>query len=154
MVIPKSNKQAQDAERPESRRKSPKHGKLSEIFTELVNIPHLLANPNFSLEVVFIQEEEVRHHDPKRAWRRHGWVTQERRLLHVVSWQRFNTPADLSLAIPQELNEPFTTADLALSLGCSRRCAQQAAYCLRKMGLIAVQGKQGNAILYARVNSA
>ena len=147
-------KQNPGANHPESRRKSPKHGKLSEIFTELVSIPYLLANPNFSLEVVFIQEEEVRYHDPKRAWRRHGWVTQERRLLKVVSCQRFATPNDLGAAILPALKAPFTTADLASALKCSRRLAQKSAYCLREMGLIAARGKQGNAILYTRVDAA
>jgi hypothetical protein len=33
------------------RRKSPKRGRLEDLFWELVSIPHLLSNPNFSLEV-------------------------------------------------------------------------------------------------------
>jgi len=143
-------KRSVDAVTPESHRKSPKRGNLNDVFIELVSIPHLLEHPNFSLEIVFIQEEEVRHHDPKRGWRRHGWVTEERRLSSVVSCQRFNTPADFAVAIPQTLPEPFTTADLARPLGRSRRFAQKVAYCLREMGLITAQGKRGNAILYTR----
>ena len=56
-----------------SRRKSPKAGRVETVFGELVSIPHLLAHPNFRLDVLLIQTEEVwRAHDKggKRGWRR------------------------------------------------------------------------------------
>ena len=48
------------------RRKSPKRGRLEDLFWELVSIPQLLLNPNFSLEVLMIRQEEVRRYDGKR----------------------------------------------------------------------------------------
>src|SRR5687768_6709778 len=42
------------------RRKSPKRGRLEDLFWEMVSIPQLLSHPNFSLEVLMIQEEETR----------------------------------------------------------------------------------------------
>ena len=66
------------------RRRSPKRGGYEEIFSELVYIPHLLKNPNFTLELLLIREEEAREYDGVRGWRRGGWVTSERRLLEVV----------------------------------------------------------------------
>src|SRR5947208_2274417 len=45
-----------DAEDPVTRRKSPKRGRLQDLFWELVSIPQLLSNPNFSLEVLMIRE--------------------------------------------------------------------------------------------------
>jgi hypothetical protein len=133
-----------------SRRKSPKRGALEELFVELVSFPQLLTSPNFSLEVLFIQEEEVRRHDPTRAWRRRGWVTQERRLLQVVGQRLFRTPADLGALIPPTLPQPFTTLDLATAIARPRWLAQKMAYCLRETGVIEPAGKQGNAILYTR----
>ena len=67
-----------------SRRKSPKRGSIEHVFEELVSFPGLLLNPNFSIELLFIQEEEVRQHDTTRRWRRKGWVTYQRRLLQVM----------------------------------------------------------------------
>ncbi len=133
-----------------SRRKSPKRGTLIELFRELVRLPHLLAHPNFSLELLMIQEEEVRRHDPARAWRRRGWVTQERRLLQVVDRRLFETPADVAALLPPDLGSPFTTADLAVALGQPRWLAQKMAYCLRGMGVIVAVGKQGRATAYSR----
>jgi hypothetical protein len=54
------------------RRKSPKRGQVTDIFRELVSFPELLLEPNFSLEVLLIQEEEVRRYDGQRGWRRRG----------------------------------------------------------------------------------
>jgi hypothetical protein len=130
------------------RRKSPKRGAVEHLFEELVRLPRLLADPNFALEVLLTQEEEIRSYDGKRAWRRHGWVIEERRLLNVVGRRLFETPADLVSLIPSDLAEPWTTADLAAAIGQPRWLARKMAYCLRKMDLVEAVGKQGNAILY------
>ena len=98
------------------RRKSPKRGSIASIFAELVSFPKLLAHPNLSIEVLLIQEEEVRAFGGKRAWRRRGWVAQERRLLDVVERQLFEDPDDLLVLVPPDLPQPWTTADLALTM--------------------------------------
>ena len=136
--------------RPLGRRKSPKHAAVEHLFEELVSLPTLLANPNFSIEVLLIQEEEVRRHEAGRVWRRKGWVTHERRLLEVLEHRVFETPADLAGLLPSTLDEPFTTADLASAISQPRGLAQKMAYCLREIGTLDVVGKQGNALLYVR----
>jgi hypothetical protein len=147
-------KLAKDGDGRLSRRKSPKRGAFEHVFGELVSFPCLLSHPNFSLEVLLTQEEEIRRHDAKRAWRRRGWVTHERRLLAVVDRRLFESPGDLATLIPAGLVEPWTTADLAGAMGSHRRLAQQMAYCLREMGVIEAVAKQANAIVYARAGRA
>ncbi len=132
------------------RRKSPKRGVLEHVFEELVSFPQLLADANFSLHVLLIQEEQVRRYDDQRAWRRKGWVVQERRLLQVVGGRLFETPADMGALLPPALVQPFSTSDLAAASAQPRRLAQKMAYCLREMGAIKAVGKRGNAILYVR----
>ena len=143
-------KLAEDGQSVSSRRKSPKRGKIEDLFRELVSFPKLMAHANFDLDVLLIQEEEVRRFDGTRAWRRRGWVTEERQLLQVVDQRRFSTPADLGALLPPDLGAPFTTSDLATAIARPRRLAQRMAYCLRKMGEIEAVGKQGNAVLYTR----
>jgi hypothetical protein len=133
-----------------SRRKSPKRGAVEHVFKELVSFPQLLSDPNFSLDVLLIQEEESRRYDGKRGWRRKGWVTHERRLLEVVGRRLFETPADMGALLPSSLTEPFTTAELAAAIARPRWLAQKMAYCLREMGEIAQVGKRGKAILYTK----
>ena len=138
-----------DGEPPTTRR-SPKHGRVVDIFQELVSIPHLVAHPRFAVEVALIEEEEVLRRDPKRGWRRRGWVTDHRRLVEIVDRVRLGSVADLAALLPDGLVEPFTTADLAAALGRSRRLSQQMAYCLRRVGAITQTGKEGNAVQYVR----
>ncbi len=138
----------EDGDEPLGRRKSPKRGALEDVFDELVSIPKLVPHPNFSLEVLFIQEEEIRRYDPRRAWRRRHWVTEERRLLEVVERSVFEGPADLLALLPDGLPEPFTTADVAEASKHSRHLAQQMAYCLREMDAIEQVGRSRRGYLY------
>jgi hypothetical protein len=126
-----------------SRRKSPKRGRVEELFWEMVSFPQLLANANFSLEVLMIREEEVRRHEEKRNWRRRGWTTDERRLVEVIDRHLFENPADWQALLPEKLGESFTTGDLAEVLGIRRSLAQKMAYCLRKVGVIELTGRKG-----------
>jgi hypothetical protein len=141
-------KLAGDEQTEQSRRKSPKRGTVYEVFRELVSFPQLMGNPNFSLHILLIQEEEARRYDGRRGWRRKGWVTHERRLLAVVDEHHFAAPKDMQALLPETLASPFTTSDLAKALKQPRWLMQKMAYCLREMGAIEPVGKQGNAILY------
>ena len=129
------------------RRKSPKRGRLEDLFWELVSIPQLLSNPNFSLEVLMIREEEVRRYEGKRRWRRKGWVTDRRRLVDVVDRRLFGTSTDWLRFVPDGL-QSFTTKDLATVADTRRELAQKMAYCLRHARMIELVGKQGRANLY------
>lgn len=131
-----------------SRRRSPKHGSVVDVFAELVSFPALVAHPGLAIEVLLTHEEEIRRHDATRAWRRKGWVVEERRLIGVVDAVAIAGPGDLAALMPPSLPDVFTTADLADELGQPRRVAQQMAYCLRHAGVTVIAGKQGNTIEY------
>ncbi len=130
------------------RRLSPKHGKLVDVFSELVSIPDLLAHPHLSIDVILTAEEEYRRHSPGRSWRRQGWSVEERRLLEVLETGLISSANDLAALLPPGLPTPFTTADLAADLGRPRRIAQQMTYCLRIAEVIEAVGKTGNAVQY------
>ncbi len=134
-----------------TRRKSPLHGQVEHLFRELVYIPGLICNENFTLEVLLIREEEVRRFDSARAkaWRRKGWVIQERRLLEVVGRRIFNTPAELAGLLPA-LPEPFTVRQAGASVGQPDWLVRKMFYCLRAMGMIEASGKRGRAVTYIR----
>jgi len=145
-------KLAKDASSGATRRKSPKRGRAEDLFKEMVSFPQLLANPNFSLEVLMIREEEVRRHDGKRHWRKRGWVTEERRLLGVVEQRLYQNPADWRAFLPEDL-ETFTAKDLAEAIGIRIQLAQKMVYCLRKATVIELIGKRGRANLYSVVGA-
>ena len=143
----------EDSDQPR-RRKSPKRGRIEALFAELVSFPHLILQKNFSLEVVLIQEEEVRRYAGGKHGYKHGWVTVERRLLDVVAQRLFETPSDLAALLPLGMPHQFTTKDLAQALHGPRWLAQKMAYCLREMGQIVRVGVRARSYLYARTESA
>ena len=143
---------AKDGQTEEQRRKSPKRGRVEELFREMVSFPQLLAEPNFTLEVLLIREEQVRRYGGKRYWRSRGWVTEDRRLIEVSGRSLFEEPADWRMLLPPEL-DTFTVRELAQSLGMRVALGQQMVYCLRKTGVLELTGKSGRAYLYRRVGT-
>ncbi len=133
---------------PVSRRKSPKHGRREELFSELVYIPHVALDPNFSLEVAMIQDEVIWRDDGKGSWRRRRWSVADRLLLDVVERHEFCSLEDYLGLLPSEIPQPFTNQDLSRWLSVPPRLAQQMTYCLRRMNAIEMDGKRGRANLY------
>lgn len=130
------------------RRKSPKKGKIEDIFNELVYLTTIFKHANFTLEILLIREEEIRYYDATRNWRKHGWVTEERRLLEVIKKRVFRKPVELLSLFKHRIPDKFTTQDIAAGMGIKKKLSQKAAYCFRKMGLINLIGKQGRFNLY------
>lgn len=131
-----------------SRRKSPKRGQVLNIFDELIRIPHLLPHPNLTIGVLLTQQEEIWRDDGQGSWRRKRWSVYDCRLLDVVEYVTFASPADFYTMLPPDLPQPFTSRELSQALKCYRGLAQKMAYTLRKTGGLVVTGKQGNAFLY------
>jgi hypothetical protein len=134
------------------RRKSPKRGRITDLFTELVHLPTLINHPNLALEVLFIQEEELRCADGQGSWRRRGVSIVGHELLDVVERRRFNSGGDFLALLPEGLEAPFTNRDLARGLNIRLRQARRMTYCLRKMRVLKTEGKRGRELLFGRVS--
>ena len=142
---------ANDQDVPATRRRSPKHGSVFEVFSVLTSIPALLAHPNLTLEIVMTVEEDIRKVIGGRTRWRRGWVRLDRRLVDVVATHTISSMAELFAMLDHALPEQFTTDDIATAMKSSRRLGQQAAYCFRKAGVSEILGKRGNALVYRRV---
>jgi hypothetical protein len=134
-----------------TRRRSPRHGALADVASELITFPELVADPGFEIEVLLTVEEEYRHQVAGKCWRRRGWTVLERRLVEVLDRVVLAEPGDLASLLPAGLPATFTTADLAARLGRPRRTAQHVAYCLARAGVIEDAGKRGHSIAYRLV---
>ncbi len=132
------------------RRRSPKRGAYRDVFAELMRIPDVMGNPNFTLEVLLVEVEELRCNDGRGSWRRKGVSVLDTRLVQVLGGRRFRTPADLARLVPARLKEPFTNRSLAAAAGMSVVAAGEMTYTLRRTGALAVVGRQGRAYLFAR----
>lgn len=131
------------------KRRSPKRLFFSDVFVELVSIPEILINENFQLDLLLINEEEIRRRDWKGSWKRRGWSIVDRRLLEVVNNRLITEVQGYLGFLPETLEFPFTTTDMANEGGIPKSLARKIAYTLRKMKLIEQVGKKGNAILYS-----
>ncbi len=133
---------------PISRRKSPKRGRLVDIFAEVVRIPHLLSHPNLTVTVLLTQQEEIWRDDGQGSWRRKRWSVYDHLLLDVVGQHNFESTDDWLTLLPGDLPQPFTNRELAAAMKCHANLAQKITYTLRHAKLIEVVGKQGNARLH------
>lgn len=132
-------------------RKSPKKGKITDLFRELVMIPQMISVENFSLEVLLIDEEEIRCDDGKGSWRRRGVSIEDRKLLKINNRILLQTKDDYLKMLPESLNEVFTNRELAKSAKISVKTARQITYCLRKSGIVRLAGKKGREIIFQYV---
>ncbi len=132
-----------------SRRRSPRRGRVEDVFLELVYMPVLIREPNFSLEVLLIHSEEVLINDGRGSWRRRGWSIHDRRLLEVVESHVFSEPRDFHRFLPESLQPEFTTRQLSEALGLRQNIAQKMVYTLRHMEAIEAVGKRGRAHVYS-----
>ena len=130
------------------RRKSPKKGELIDLFHELVHAPCLIKDKNFSLEILLIEEEEVRCSDDGGSWRRRGGSVKDRKLVNVFDRIVFRDSRDYMELLQKELHGYFTNKALALKLGISIKLSRKITYCLRKMGAISVVDKKSNELLF------
>ena len=131
------------------RRASPKRGAYPDLFAELMRIPHLVPNPNFTLEVLLVEVEELRCADGRGSWRRRGVSVVDTRLLEVCGRRRFRTAADFARLLPPHLEEPFTNRSLAANGAMPPALAGKMTYTLRRMGAIEVVGRRSRAYLFA-----
>jgi len=131
-----------------SRRKSPKKGKVVDVFEEMVSIPNVVMHPNLTFEVLLTKQEDIWRNDGKGSRRRKGWSLHDRKLLEVVDNYVLASHSDFQRLIPDSVPRPFTNRDLAKGIGRPIDIARAMTYTLRRTGAISEVGKRGNAILY------
>lgn len=136
-----------------SARRSPKRGRVIDVFDRLVSFPTLLAHPNFTLEVLLCEEDHVR--GPEAGRSRSGRRRRDpgqRRLTAIVERAELGSAADAAALLPDDLapGEPFTTREAADALGCRLLLAQRVVYCLRALEVLGDAGRRGRAPLHVR----
>ena len=130
------------------RRRSPKKGRLFDLFSELIRIPSLFSKGNFSIEVLMIEVEEIRCNDGRGSWRRKGLSIEDRKLIRVFERRTFEHKTDFLKVLPEDLPDPFSNRNLAESLGIPVKQARKITYVLRKIGTITHVSKNRNQMLF------
>ena len=144
-IVRRSGRDAGD----QSARLSPKRGAVVDVFDDLMGLIPLFPHANLTIDVMEVVIDEIRV--PRR--RRPGYKVADRALREVGQVVTLAHSRDLWRLIPVMLPEPFTTIDLAETLGSPLDFAQRVAYCLRVGGAAVPVGKLGNRIIYERCAS-
>lgn len=131
-----------------SQRKSPKTGRIEEIFKELIYFTEILNIDNFKMIVPLVNIDEIWLDDGLGSWRRKGWSINNKKLTSVNKVFEFKSHIDYLKFIPKSLSSEFTNKELSLALKLHIRVTRKMTYCLRKMDLLEISGKKGNANVY------
>ena len=132
----------------QSRRRSPKRGRLTDLFDELVRMPTLINHPRLTIDALVTHQDEIRVDDGQGSWRRKGVSIVDQRLIDVLRTVEIASRDDLLDLLPEELTMPYTAKDLAAAAHIPLRRAQRMCYCLRKTGAAEQVGKAGRAYVY------
>lgn len=131
-----------------SSRRSPRKGRVEEVFGELVSLSDLLPDPAITVEVVLVRAVETRMEDGRGSWRRRGVSIIARALGEIVSTETYRTAQDYLRTLPATLGPRFTNGDLIRESALRYRHAQPVTSALRKMGLLRIVDKRGREQLY------
>ena len=131
-----------------SSRRSPRRGRVEEVFRELASIADLLPHPAIVVDVVLVRAVETRVDDGRGSWRRRGVSIVARQLGAVVETRSFCSAADYLGVLPAGLDRRFTNGDLIAAGGLRYRDAQPITSALRKMGLLDLVDKRGREQVY------
>ncbi|MFA6508223.1 MAG: hypothetical protein WCT14_19115 [Treponemataceae bacterium] len=132
------------------RRKSPIRGSAWDLFSELIRAPLLPLTPGLTIELVFVDETELRIDDGAGSWRRKGVSIVDRRLDAVrdtivladcLAYRRF---------LPEALPLEFSGKELAVTVPVRAVLARKALYVLKRIGLVEEIGKKGNSKVYRK----
>jgi hypothetical protein len=127
-----------------SARLSPKRGTIVDVFDDLVGLVRVFPHPNLCVELLEVEIDEIRV--PRR--RRPGYSVADRSLRTVVATVALRNATDLLALLPDGLDRPFTTKDLAEQICRPLAFAQRVAYCLRLSGAVDTVGKVRNHWVY------
>jgi hypothetical protein len=131
-----------------SRRRSPKKGRIEDLFNGLIYLAQWVSHPNFSFEVLLTCEKELRIRDGRGSWRRKGVSIQDRQLNKIVERHLFSSTMDYRIFLPSTLIDPFTNRQLANLLSIPYRLASKMTYTLLQIGILEIVGKKGRSYCF------
>jgi len=123
--------------------RSPKIGRLIDVFGELYGIKDKLNNPRLTITLMHIDTDDFKMLDGKSKDRKKGATRIERYPRELIDIFIINTPRDLLKLLPEDLPEIFSASDLQKLSKCNSRNSYSAINTLCYLGLCENVGKEG-----------
>lgn len=131
-----------------SSRKSPKNGRIEDVFNELIYLTEFINHKNLTFRIPIVEINEFWLNDGGGSWRRKGWSIHNKELIQVYKEHFLYSSKDLLKFLPKSLDSKFSNKDIKVSLKIPIKVAQKMTFTLRKLNLIEVSEKKGNAKIY------
>ena len=128
-------------------RKSPVTGTPFSAFAELTKIAEFLGHENLTVRIMFFDVDDYRVPDKKRS--RRGSVRYDRIPASLNSETVIQRKEDLSILLPAEIPEEFTSAELCKLGKVKQSVASSALTMLTRFGITHRIGKRGKFYLYS-----
>ena len=137
---------------PSDFRLSPVHMNLYSAFDEIYGIKMFLKHPNLRLHLYLMDMEEIKLYVPHvgrgRKKVRSGYERMDRIPLGIRQIAEFNCPNDYLRLVPADLEDTFTSVQMAESAGIGKNHASLVMNVLNETGVVRRIGKKGHAYLY------
>lgn len=128
--------------------RSPLRGSFYHAFRELYRIRPFLLDPNLSFELMLIDLDEYRLLDGWSRDRKRGSHRYDRIPVRLRDRMVLTCPQDYMQFVPADLEEPFTSAELAKAVGFRKKGFSTVLLILTEAGVVERIGKRGNSWLY------
>lgn len=123
------------------------------LLRELFWLSELPLFPRARLRLVYLSVDEYRKLDGWGAARKNRATKIERIPVALQDVRDVASPRDVAEAfLPADLPDPFTSAEFSARTGLRGMGLSAALKCLERLGLLARNGKRGNAFLYYKIN--
>lgn len=129
-------------------RMSNKTGSILDIFKEVIFIPQLFLYPDFSLDILQVDVEEIRCDDGKGSWRRKGISIKDRIVNDILPVRIINDADDLYQLLPIDIYDSIDSKKIAELLNVKTNLAQKIIYFFKHTGVIYPVDKIGNLKIY------
>lgn len=127
------------------RRVSTKKGRASDVCSELYKIRKHILHPNFTLKLVFLNEERYKLRRGKR-----GGVLKERVPISYIGEKDYHSKNDFSSLVDVIPDGEFTASEFEKVNKLRGRVAWYAIQILLEAGVIEKTGQKGRAFVYKR----
>lgn len=133
----------------EDERKSPKRGRIYDVFFELYKIKNFLKHPNLNLKLIIVDVLEYKLLNGWNESKKRGAERYDQIPVRLIGEVNIRELLDYSKFLPCELGLEFTSRDYAKITKIRLRDAQLALNILRYLGLVEVVGKSSRSYLYS-----
>ena len=129
-------------------RRSPRHGKASDILPRLYPLIPMLPHPRLKFRVLLLETHDFRLLSGRKKDPHRGGERYERIPISLIDDISLDSPTDFEQFLPKNLSSPFTVKEFSKATKLTGRDAYSAVRVLVALGLIEQAEKIGRSMVF------